>query len=77
MYHIGDLKVKCTRLPIGKDTTAFGKASHPVGWIGLRLCNDESAGKILSRKTLHGNNHLRQMLVEMSGEAAGLNHIFM
>jgi hypothetical protein len=31
---------------------ASGKASHLVGWVGLRPRNDESAGKIQSRKTM-------------------------
>jgi transposase len=50
----------------GNDMDAFGKASHLVGWAGLHPRNDESAGKIQSRKTLHGNKYLRQIPVEIS-----------
>jgi transposase len=56
---------------------AFGKASHLVGWAGLRPRNDESAGKIQSRKTLHGNKYLRQMPVEISWVAARSNKTFL
>lgn len=51
---------------IGNDMSAFTKASHLVGWAGLRPRNDESAGRIQSRKTLYGNRYLRQTLVEIS-----------
>jgi transposase len=55
---------------IGNDMSAFSSASSLVGWAGLRPRNDESAGKIRSRKTLHGNRYLRQILVEVSWAAA-------
>jgi transposase len=48
-----------------------------VGWAGLRPRNDESAGKIQSRKTLHGNKYLRQMLVEISWVASRSNKTFL
>jgi transposase len=48
-----------------------------VGWAGLRPRNDESAGKIQSRKTLHGNKYLRQILVEISWVAARSNRTFL
>jgi len=48
-----------------------------VGWAGLRPRNDESAGKIRSRKTLHGNKYLRQMLVQVSWSAALSNKSFL
>jgi len=35
---------------IGNDMSSFGKASHLIGWAGFRPRNDESAGKIQSRK---------------------------
>jgi transposase len=54
----------------------FAKASHLVGWAGLRPRNDESAGKIQSRKILHGNKYLRQILVEISWLAALSNKSF-
>ncbi|MDR1895344.1 MAG: IS110 family transposase [Prevotellaceae bacterium] len=62
---------------IGNDMSAFGKASNLVGWAGLRPRNDESAGKIQSRKTLHGNKYLRQILVEISWSAAKSNKTFL
>jgi transposase len=55
---------------IGNDMHAFSSASALVGWAGLRPRNEESAGKIQSRKTLHGNKYLRQILVEISWSAA-------
>ena len=55
---------------IGNDMNAFPNANSLVGWAGLRPRNDESAGKIHSRKTLHGNKYLRQILVEISWSAA-------
>ena len=56
----------CILSEIGNDMEAFGKAGQLGGWAGLRPRNDESAGKIQSRKTLHGNKYLRQILVEIS-----------
>jgi transposase len=55
---------------IGNDMSAFPNANSLVGWAGLRPRNDESAGKIQSRKILHGNKYLRQILVEISWSAA-------
>jgi transposase len=49
---------------------AFYTSAMLVSWAGLRPRNDESAGKIRSRKTLHGNKYLRKMLVEVSWSAA-------
>jgi transposase len=67
----------CILSEIGNDMSVFGKASHLVGWAGLRPRNDESAGKIQSRKTLHGNKYLRQMLVEVSWSAARSKKTFL
>jgi transposase len=67
----------CILSEIGNDMDAFGKASHLVGWAGLRPRNNESAGKIQSRKTLHGNKYLRQMLVEISWVAARSGKTFL
>jgi transposase len=55
---------------IGNDMSAFSSASALVGWAGLRPRNEEAAGKIRSRKTLHGNKYLRQILVEVAWSAA-------
>lgn len=67
----------CILSEIGNDMGAFGKASHLVGWAGLRPRNDESAGKIQSRKTLHGNKYLRKMLVEISWTVSRSNKTFL
>jgi transposase len=48
----------------GNDLPAFKTSSNLVGWAGLRPRNDESAGKIKSRKTMHGNKFLRVILVQ-------------
>ncbi|KAA6315637.1 hypothetical protein EZS27_033937, partial [termite gut metagenome] len=39
-------------------------SANLVGWAGLRPRNEESAGKIKSRKTMHGNKFLRVILVQ-------------
>lgn len=49
---------------LGNDLSAFKSSSNLVGWAGLRPRNDESAGKIKSRKTMHGNKFLRVILVQ-------------
>ena len=55
---------------IGVDMKAFLTAHCLVGWAGLRPRNDESAGKIKGRKTLHGNKYLRIMLVQCAWAAS-------
>lgn len=67
----------CILSEIGNDMSVFGKASRLVGWAGLRPRNEESAGRIQSRKTLHGNKYLRQMLVEVSWSAARSKKTFL
>ena len=62
---------------IGNDMSAFPNANSLVGWAGLRPRNDESAGKIQSRKTLHGNKYLRQILVEVSWSVARSQKCFL
>lgn len=44
---------------IGVDMKMFLTASAIVGWAGLKPRNDQSAGKIKSRKITHGNKYLR------------------
>jgi transposase len=61
---IQTLSAICILAELGGDMEAFVSASSLIGWAGLRPRNDESAGKIMSRKTLHGNKYLRQILVE-------------
>lgn len=62
---------------IDNDMSDFGKAFHLIGWAGLHPRNDESAGKIQSRKILHGNKYLRQMLIEVFWSAARSNKTFL
>lgn len=54
---------------LGVNMDAFLTASAVVGWAGLKPRNEESAGKIKSRKTLHGNKYLRVMLVQCAWAA--------
>ena len=47
---IQKLSALCILSEIGNDMSAFDKASNLVGWAGLCPRNDESAGKIQSRR---------------------------
>jgi transposase len=67
----------CILSEIGNDMSVFPKATDLVGWAGLRPRNEESAGKIKSRKILHGNKYLRQILVEISWSAGRSNKSFL
>ena len=67
----------CILAEIGNDMSKFSTASSLVGWAGLRPRNDESAGKIQSRKTMHGNKYLRKILVGVSWSAAKSNKSFL
>lgn len=49
---------------MGVDMKTFATAAALVGWAGLRPRNDESAGKIKSRKITNGNKYLRRILVQ-------------
>ncbi len=74
---INKMSAMCILAELGGDLKAFYTAAMLVGWAGLRPRNEESAGKIRSRKTLHGNNYLRQMLVQVSWVAARSNKSFL
>jgi len=67
----------CILSEIGNDMSFFQKATHLTGWAGLKPRNDETAEKIKSRKILHGNKYLRQILVEVSWAAARSNKSFL
>jgi transposase len=54
---------------IGVDMKMFLTAAALVGWAGLRPRNDQSAGKIKSRRIVHGNKYLRKVLVECAWAA--------
>ena len=55
---------------IGDNMELFATAAALVSWAGLRPRNDESAGKIKSRKITHGNKYLRKALMECANGAA-------
>jgi transposase len=48
----------------GVNLKTFATAVSLVGWAGLRPRNDQSAGKVKSRKTTNGNKYLRRILVQ-------------
>jgi transposase len=73
---IQKLSAMCILSETGNDMSVYQKATHLVGWAGLRPGNDETAEKIKSRKILHGNKYLRQILVEISWSAARSNKSF-
>ena len=47
---------------LGTDMSSFEDAAHLVSWCGLKPRNEESAGKIKSRRITHGNKYLRKTL---------------
>lgn len=49
---------------LGNDLSSFKTSSNLVGRAGLRPRNDESAGRIKSRKIMHGNTFLRVILIQ-------------
>ena len=49
---------------LGVDMSAFQSPAHLVSWAGLKPMNDESAGKIKSRRITHWNKYLRKTLIE-------------
>ena len=55
---------------LGTDMSSFEDATHLVSWSGLKPRNDESAGKIKSRKITHGNKFLRKTLIECTWAAS-------
>ena len=55
---------------IGDNMELFATAAALVSWAGLRPRNDQSAGKIKSRKITHGNSYLRKALMECANGAA-------
>ncbi len=55
---------------VGTDLSSFQDAAHLVAWCGLKPRNEESAGKIKSRRITHGNKYLRKTLIECSWAAS-------
>lgn len=55
---------------LGVDLKTFITAAALTGWVGLRPRNDESAGKIKSKKITKGNKYLRRILVQCAWAAS-------
>ncbi len=55
---------------LGVDMKTFLTASALVSWCGLKPRNEESAGKIKSRRITHGNKYLRKTLIECAWAAS-------
>ncbi len=55
---------------LGVDMKTFATASALVSWCGLKPRNEESAGKIKSRRITHGNKYLRKTLIECAWGAS-------
>lgn len=49
---------------VGTDMSHFLTPKKLVSWVGLRPRNEESAGKIKSRRITHGNKFLRKTMIE-------------
>lgn len=49
---------------VGTDMDHFQTPKKLVSWAGLRPRNEESAGKIKSRRITHGNKFLRKTMIE-------------
>jgi transposase len=61
---------------LGVDMSSFEDAAHLVSWCGLKPRNEESAGKIKSRKITHGNKYLRKTLIECAWAASKAQNCF-
>lgn len=60
----------------GTDMSHFQTPKKLVAWVGLRPRNEESAGKIKSRRITHGNKFLRKTLIECSYAASRTKNSF-
>ena len=49
---------------VGTDMNHFQTPKKLVSWVGLRPRNEESVGKIKSRRITHGNEFLRKTMIE-------------
>ena len=61
---------------IGVDMSKFKSEKHVVSWAGLKPRNEESAGKVKSRRITHGNRQLKKTLIECSWGARKQNGCF-
>ena len=66
MPGVGERSATAIIAEVGVDMTSFETAAALVSWAGLKPRNDESAGKIKSRRITHGNKYLRKSMVECS-----------
>lgn len=55
---------------LGTDMANFATPKKLVAWVGLRPRNEESAGKIKSRRIVHGNRFLRKTMIECAWSAS-------
>ena len=55
---------------IGTDMKQFQTPKKLVAWVGLRPRNEESAGKIKSRRIVHGNKFIRKTMIECAWSAS-------
>ena len=60
----------------GTDMGHFQTPKKLVSWVGLRPRNEESAGKIKSRRITHGNKFLRKTLIECAWAASRTKESF-
>lgn len=62
---------------IGSNMDFFASSASIVSWAGLSPRNDESAGKIKSRKITKGNKYLRKTLIECAwGASRTIDSVF-
>lgn len=61
---------------IGADMKMFVTAAALVSWCGLKPRNEESAGKIKSRRITHGNKYIRKTMIECAWGASRTQDCF-
>ena len=61
---------------LGADMKMFITAAALVSWCGLKPRNEESAGKIKSRRITHGNKYIRKTMIECAGGASRTQNCF-
>lgn len=61
---------------IGADMKMFATAAALVSWCGLKPRNEESAGKIKSRRITHGNKYIRKTMIECAWGASRTKDCF-
>lgn len=61
---------------LGADMKMFITAAALVSWCGLKPRNEESAGKIKSRRITHGNKYIRKTMIECAWGASRTQNCF-